>query len=82
MEFPDQRRYDVGRFQVEIIARAIHVGRHDGDEVRAVLLVVVPAQLDGRDLCHRVGLVRRLEQARQQILFFHGLGGELGIDAR
>ena len=81
VEFTDESGQDVGGFQVEVVPGAVDVGGHDGQEIGAVLLVVVAAELDGGYLGHGVGFVGGLEDSGEKVLFFHGLGSELGIDA-
>ena len=53
MELPDQSRKYVRCLQVEIVARAVQVGRHHRQVLGAVLAVVAPAHLDARDLRER-----------------------------
>lgn len=70
----------MGAFRVEVVTRAVEVGRHDRDKAGAVLAVVGPAHGDAGDLGHGVRLVGRLEFAVQEILLAQRLGGKLGID--
>ena len=76
VELADHGRQHVGTLQVEVVARAVEVGRHGGDEVRAVLLAIGLAELDAGDLGDRIGLVGRLQQAGQQALLDDRLFGE------
>ncbi len=78
---PDQRRQDVARLKIEIVARAVEVGRHRGNEVGAMLVAIGLAELDAGDLGDRIGLVGRLEGAGQQALLDDRLVGEFRIDA-
>ena len=77
----DQRRQDVARLQVEVVAGAVEIGRHRRDEVAAVLPAIGLAQLDAGDLGDRVPLVGRLERAGQQRVLGDRLRRELRIDA-
>ena len=81
VELPHQRRDDVRAGEVEVVVRTVEVRRHRGDEVVAVLLAVRLAQLDAGDLRDRVGLVRGLERAGQQLLLRHRLGAVARVDA-
>ena len=36
MRLPDERGHDMARFQIEIVARAIEIGRHGGNEIAAI----------------------------------------------
>ena len=85
VEAPGHRGDDVAVLRVVVVARAVQVGGHHAAVVHAVTLavlaVVALAQLDARDLGHRVGLVGRFEQAGQQRVLGHRLGCQLGVDA-
>ena len=70
------------RVEVEVVVRAVEVRRHRRDEVAAVLPAVRLAELDAGDLRDRVRLVRRLEQAREQVLLLHRLRALARVDAR
>lgn len=78
----DQGRHDMALHQVEIVARAIEIGRHDGDEVAAVLPAVGLAQLDAGDLGDGVPLVGRLQRAGEQRRLGNRLRRQARIDAR
>ena len=82
MELPDEGRKDMTGLQVEVVAGAIQVGRHDRDESFAVLGPVGLAHLDARDLCHRIGFVGGFEMTAKQLTLPHGLVRELRIDTR
>ena len=67
----DQGGQDVARLEVEIVAGAVEVRRHGGDEVAAVLAAEGLAELDAGDLGDRVPLVGRLQRAGEQALLAH-----------
>ena len=67
--------------QVEIVARAVEVGRHGGDVVAAMLPAVGLGQLDAGDLGDRIPFVGRLERAGEQCVLVDRLRRELRIDA-
>ena len=81
VELADQRRQHVRAGEVEVVVRAVEVGRHRRDEVAAVLRPVGLAQLDAGDLRDGVGLVGRLERAGEQLLLGHRLRAVARIDA-
>ncbi len=74
-------RKHVGVFQVEVVVRAVEVGRHDGDIVRAVLQVEALAHLQTGDLGDGIGLVGVLQGSRKERLLLHGLRNVARIDA-
>ena len=57
VHFPDHGGHDVAGLQIEVVARAIQVGRHYGDEVGAVLQIERLAHLHSGDFGDGVGLV-------------------------
>ena len=77
----DQGGNDVGVLGVVVVAGAIKVGRHHAAVVGTVLAVVAFAELDAGNLGHGIGLVGWLQNARQQGIFSHRLGGQFGVDA-
>jgi hypothetical protein len=77
----DHGRQHMRVLGVIVVAGAVHIGRHGGDEVGAVLAVVGIAQPDAGDLGDRVRLVGRLERSGQQVLLFERLRGQLGVNA-
>ena len=81
VEFADQRRQDMGGFQVEIVVGAVEVGGHDRDVGGPVLAVVGVAHLDAGDLGDGVGRVGGFQRPGEQGVFADRLGGELGVDA-
>ena len=81
VDLADQRGEDVGGVEVEVVVRAVEVGRHAGDEVAAVLGRVGLAEADAGDLGERVGVVRRLERAGEKRVLADRLVGELRVDA-
>src|SRR6476661_2523967 len=54
-------RDDVTRAEVEVVTRAIQIGRHRRDEVATLLPTVSLAELQSSDLCDRVPLVGGLK---------------------
>ena len=68
--------------QVEVVARAVEIGRHGADEIAAVLARVGLAELDAGDLGQRVGFVRRLQRAGEQRVLGDRLRREFRVDAR
>ncbi len=68
--------------QVEVVPRAVEVGGHGRDKVGAVLPIVALAHENAADLCDGIGVVGQLQLASEQVCLRHGLGCELGIDAR
>lgn len=76
----DHRREHMTRLQIKVVPGPVEIGRHRADKVGAILLVVVPAELDGSNLGDRLGLVGRLERTGQQIVLAHRLRCKLGID--
>ncbi len=81
MRLGDQRRNDMGRGQIEIVGKAIEIGRHRRDEIAAVLPAVRAAQHDAGDLSDGVPLVGRLERTGEQGILAHRLSCEPRIDA-
>jgi len=73
--------HDVAVLEVEVVVRSVEVGRHDGDEVGAVLQVVALAHLQSCDLGDGVFLVGVFERTGEEGVLAHGLGRLLGIDA-
>ena len=76
-----QRRHDMALHEVEIVARTVEVGRHDRDEVAAILPAIGLAELDAGDLGHRIPLVGRLERPGEQRRLGDGLRRQARIDA-
>ena len=81
VEAADQRREHVAGLQVEVVARAVQVGRHQVDHVVAVLAVERLGDLDARDLGDGVGPIGRLQRAGQEVLLLHRLGRLARVDA-
>ncbi len=81
MEFPDHCRQNMGVLEVKIVIGPVQVCRHNRDKVRAVLFIVVSAELDRCDLRYSIRLIRRLERSGQKAFLFHRLGSELRIYA-
>jgi hypothetical protein len=77
----DQRGQNVRAGEVEVVARAVEVGGHDGEVAGAVLAVVAPAHLDAGDLGNGIGPVGGFERPCEQVLLLDRLGTEPGVDA-
>lgn len=84
VETTDQCRNDVRVLRVIIVPRAIEVSRHNTAVVDTmaltILAVVAFAEFDASDFGNGVGFVGGFQNAGEQGLFAHGLGGKLGID--
>ena len=81
VELADHGRQHVARAQVEVVAGAVEVGRHERQVVGAVLPVETAAQLDAGDLGDRVGAVGLFEGTGQQVLLFERLRRLARVDA-
>ena len=81
VELADHGRQHVARAQVEVVAGAEQVGRHQREVVGAVLAVEAAAELDAGDLGDRVGAVGLLERSGQQVLLFERLRRLARVDA-
>src|ERR1041384_6884945 len=82
VELADQRRKNMARLQIVVVARPVEVGRHGAEVARAVLAVVGPAHLDPRDLCDRVGTVGGVERGGEKVLLLDRLRTVARINAR
>jgi len=69
MELAHQRRQYMGSLEIEVVSGPEEVGRHHGEEVCAILFVVVPAKFYRADFGYRIRFVRGFEQAGEQVLF-------------
>ena len=74
--------HDVAVVRVEVISGPIEVGWHDRAVVDTVLPVVALTELDAGNFCNGVGLICRLQGAREQGVLAHWLGNSLGVNAR
>lgn len=81
VEAADERRDHVAVFRVVVVARAVEIGGHGADGVKAVLRAVGLTHPDPRYLGQGVGFVGGLQWAGEQVLLPDGLGAEFGIDA-
>jgi Aldehyde dehydrogenase family len=77
-----ERGKDVRTVQIEVVARAVEVRWHGGDEALPELPRVGLAELDPSNLGESVGFVRRLERAGQQRRLGNRLRRELWVNAR
>src|SRR5437016_11494024 len=81
VEFADQRRQDVARLEVVVVAGPVHVVRHGAEVARAVLAVERPAHLDAGDLRQGVRAVGRLERPGEEVLLPDRLRAVARVDA-
>ena len=81
MEFVDHARQGVARFGIEVVARAVQVRRHGGDEVVAELLAIGGSQLEAGNFRDGIPLVGGFEQAGQKRIFRDRLGREFRVNA-
>lgn len=81
VETTDQGWQHVAVGGVVVVARAIQVGGHQADGIKAVLPAQRLTQLDAGDLGDRVPLIGGLERAGEQRFLANRLLGELGVDA-
>ena len=51
----------MGFGKIKIVVRAVEIGGHERNEVRAILLVVGLAHIYPRNLCQRVRFISRLQ---------------------
>src|SRR5579875_973852 len=77
----DQRREDMARAQVEIVAGTVEIGRRRGDEVATMLPAVGLDQFDAGDLGDGIPLVGRLERVGEECILAHRLWREPRINA-
>ena len=73
---------DVRVLWVVVVARSVEVGGHGGVKHHSVLLAVVLAEFQTRDLGDGIGFVGRLQLGSQQATLRHRLRRKPGIDAR
>ena len=66
---------------VVVVARAVEVGGHQADGIKAVLLAQGAAELDAGDLGGGVPLVGGLQRTGEQVLLLDRLRGKAGVDA-
>ena len=71
----------MGVLGIEVVARAVEIGGHDGEILGVVLPVVGRAHLDPGDLGHRIRAVGGLQGSGEQILLFDRLRAKLWVDA-
>lgn len=81
VHFPNHGGHDVAGLKVEVVARAVQVGGHHGDEVGAVLQVKALAHLQAGDFGDGVGLVGVFQGRGEQCVLADRLGCLAGIDA-
>ena len=81
VEAADQRRQHVRRGEVEVVAGAVQVRRHEREVVGAVLAVEAAAHLDAGDLGDRVRAVRLLQRAGEEVLLLERLRRLARVDA-
>jgi len=81
MQFSDEGRDDVACEEIVVVAGAVEVGGHDGQESRAVLLIEELTEFQAGDFGDGVGFVGGFQGACQQVGFENGLGAVFGVDA-
>ena len=81
VDFAQQRGENVRVLQIEVIAGAVEIRRHQRNRVESILRAVGLAELDAGDFGDGVRLVGGLKRAGEEMLLFHGLRRVLGIDA-
>src|SRR3989442_7700847 len=81
VEFADQRRQDVARLEVVVVAGPVHVVRHGAEVARAVLAIERPAHLDAGDLRQGVRAVGRLQRPGEEVLLLDRLRAVARVDA-
>ena len=67
---------------MEVVVVAVEVGGHHGQIVRTVLEVEALTELEPRDLCYSIGLVRILQGCGEELLLTYGLVGITWVDTR
>src|SRR5258708_5365424 len=82
VKFAHQRRKDMARLKVVVIAGAIEVGRHGAKVVCAVLTVVRPAHLYPGNLRYRVRPIGRLQRSGKKVVLLYRLRTVARINAR
>ncbi len=78
VEAADEGWKDVGSLEVEIVAGAVEIGRHERDGVKAVLLAVRFAGFNAGDFGDGVPLVGGLEGPVRRYSSFKGCGASFG----
>ena len=81
MEAADQRRQHVAVGGVVVVSRAIQIGGHQADGIKAVLPAQRLTKLDAGDLGDRIPLIGGLQGPGEQRFLADRLLGELRVDA-
>lgn len=81
VEFADQRRQDMGGFQIKVVVWTVEVGGHDRDVGGPVLSVIGVAHLDAGDLGDGVGGIGGFQRSGEQGVFTDRLGRKLRVNA-
>ena len=82
MNLADERWQHVRILGIIVVAGTVQVGRHRGEVACAVLPVVRPAHFDAGNLGQRIGAIRCLQRAGQQVLFAYRLRTITRVNAR
>jgi hypothetical protein len=77
----DQCGQQVAIGRVAVVTRAIQLGWHQADCIKAVLAAHHLAQVNTCDLCDRIPLILELQRTREQRFLPDRLLGELRVDA-
>ena len=72
---------DVRVLQIEVVAGAVQIGRHQRDRLESVFAPKRLTHLHTGDLGDGIPLVGELQRTGQQIVLFDGLRRQFGIDA-
>src|SRR5438132_183604 len=81
MKLANERRQHMRSFQIEVVSWAIEISRHYANDIKAILPLVSLAHLDSGNLGDRIGFIRRLKRATQQVFLLQRLRRMFGIDA-
>lgn len=63
VDFSHESGEDMGSLQVEIVARAVHIGGHGAGKIGSILFAIGHAELDAGNFGNGVGFVRWLQWA-------------------
>ncbi len=81
MKFADEGGEDVGGLEIVVVAGAVKIGGHGGDEVAVVLAAEGFAEFEAGDFGDGVPFVGGFKRAGEEGVFVDGLRRELGVDA-
>src|ERR1017187_3699507 len=80
VKLADQRRDDMGRLQIEVVARTVKIGRHQADGTKPILFSIGLRHSDAGDFCQSVRVVGGLQRSCEQVFFFYRLRSEFRIN--